>query len=64
MGMAECSLERSLMDEWKKIQLMFEAINEALEPDLPKYIVLVNLDIECYEDHSKGYRQVTPIYLN
>jgi hypothetical protein len=52
------------MDEWKKIQLMFEAINEALEPDLPKYIVLVNLDIECYEDHSKGYRQVTPIYLN
>ena len=50
--------------EWGRIKKMFEAINEALEPALPDSIVLRDIPIECYEDSTKGYVQVTPVYLN
>lgn len=51
-------------DDWKRIEDMFNAINEAIEHTIPDYIVLVDIPIDCYEDDTKGYNQVTPIYLN
>ena len=43
---------------------MFKAINEALQPTLPEYIMVVCMPVGHYENWARGHDEVVPVYLN